>query len=166
MPRRFLIPVAALAALAVLGVAACGPSSGDPSTGQAPAATSPAAATSSAAATFSYSVSCRMGKGPYDDYVNGPSWVPWVTVANTGSESFTLPDLQVNDSPLSFQVEFFDSSGSQVAEDDGYGGLNMSGVVTVQPGHSYTIPNPQVNGTVGDDYPGDPTCTAAVDGGL
>jgi hypothetical protein len=145
-------------ALSALGLSACSrditvePPSSLP---QAPASSAPA---------LSYTVSCHMGNGPYDDYVEGKSWVPWVTVTNTGSASFTLPDLAANDSPLSFEVQFFDSHGNQVAEDDGYG--DLSNIPTVQPGHSYTLPNPQINGTVSDDYPGDPTCTATADGGL
>jgi hypothetical protein len=143
-------------ALATLGLAACSRNitiTVQPP--QAPASTAPA---------LSYTVSCKMGNGPYDDYVEGKSWVPEVTVTNTGSASFPLPDLAANDSPLSFAVKFFDSSGSQTAEDDGYGDLGHP--VTVQPGHSFTLPNPQINGTVNDNYPGATTCTATADGGL
>lgn len=147
-------------ALSALGLSACSRSI---TVTVKPPSSLPSAPASSAPA-LSYTVSCRMGKGPYDDYVEGKSWVPWVKVTNRGSASFTLPDLAASDSPLSFEVRFFDSSGNQVAEDDGYG--DISNIPTVQPGHSYTLPNPQINGTVGDDYPGDPTCTATADGGL
>jgi hypothetical protein len=122
---------------------------------QTPASTAPA---------LSYTVSCKMGKGPYDDYLEGKSWVPKVTVTNTGSAALPLPDLAANDSPLSFAVRFFDSSGSQVAEDDGYG--DVGHLVTVEPGHRYTLPIEQYNGTVNDDYPSAATCTATADGGL
>jgi hypothetical protein len=147
-------------ALSAAGLSAC---SRDSTVTLKPPPSLPQASASSAPA-LSYTVSCRMGNGPYDDYVGGKSWVPWVTVANTGSAPFTLPDLAVNDSPLSFEVRFFESDGTQDAEDDGYG--DVSQIVTVQPGHSYTLPNPQINGTVNDNYPGDPTCTATADGGL
>jgi hypothetical protein len=146
-----------LLALSALGLSAC---SRDITITVQP----PQAPASSAAPALSFTVSCKMGKGPYDDYVGGKSWVPKVTVTNTGSAAFPLPDTAASDSPLSFEVRFFDSSGSQVAEDDGYG--DVGHIVTVQPGHRYTLPNEQYNGTVNDDYPSAATCTATADGGL
>jgi hypothetical protein len=158
--KRVLISV--IGGVALAGLAGCSRSvtvvvtapTGLPST---PASSAPA---------LSYTVSCRMAKGPLNGFSGNPSFIPRITVKNTGSSTLQIPDLAVSDSPLSFSVRFFSASGTQVDEDDGFT-PNQNGA-TIQAGGSFTFTPLQMNGVVGDDQAGNnvTSCTASFDGGL
>jgi hypothetical protein len=108
-----------------------------------------------------------MVKGPYDNYVGGPSWVPSVTIANPGPGTLYLPT-QIgggpDNGPLSIGVKFFDSSATQVNEDDSIG--TAEDTATIPADHSFTFKPLALNGTVNDDQQGSVTsCTAFLSSG-
>jgi hypothetical protein len=158
--KRILISV--IGGVALAGLAAC--SRNVTVSVQAPTGLPKASASSAPA--LSYTVSCQMAKGPINSFSGNPSFIPRVTVKNTGSSTLHIPDLAVNDSPLSFSVEFFNASGTQVNEDDGFT-PNQNGA-TIQPRGSFTFTPLQMNGVVNDDQAGNnvTSCTASFDGGL
>jgi hypothetical protein len=152
--------------IALAGLAACsrsytvevGPTSLPPAPAQpaAPAQTSPA---------DSFTVSCKMATGPVNSFTGDPSFIPEVTVENTGSSTLALPDMPESNSAITFDVKFMNTSGDLVAEDQGM--LPNQGSATIAPGASFTFTPTQDNGVVNDDEAGRgvTACTATLVGG-
>jgi hypothetical protein len=131
--------VAAVVLMGVLTACSSGGSSGsDPGSnsvaepaqgniGNPNAGDSPSAAPSGP----SFAVSCKMVNG------SGGSWEPQVTVKNTGSAPMQLPDLNVVNTSLMFDFEWFGSNGAQVGTaSDGAAPDQAGQITTIQPGSS------------------------------
>ena len=155
-----------LGGIALTGLAACsrsytvevGPTSLPPAADQtaAPAQTTPA---------DSYAVSCKMATGPVNSFTGNPSFIPEITVKNTGSATLTLPDMAESNSAISFDVKFMNTSGGLVTEDQAMG--PNQDTATIAPGASFTFTPIQNNGVVNDDEAGNgvTACSATLVGG-